>query len=315
MSALSRPAEAAGQPPRLRVISLGAGVQSTTLALMAAHGEIGPMPDCAIFADTGWEPRAVHEHLDWLRSGNVLPFPVHIVSAGNIRDDILESCKPHGRRFTSVPFFSRTVLPAGSEQPVFDEDEDGERVQVGTRTLTRDEHRDGMGKRQCTYDFKIAPIAKKQRELLGYAPRQRIPAGAAEVWIGISLDEAIRMKPARNAWQVNRWPLIEQRISRQACLAWLRRHGYPEPPKSACIGCPFHSHAVWREMRQHDPESRDDAVPVDHALRASGPCRGMRALQYMHHSRQPLEEVDLASAQERGQLNLFLNECEGLCGV
>ena len=37
----------------LRVISLGAGVQSTTMALMAAHGEIGPMPDCAIFADTG----------------------------------------------------------------------------------------------------------------------------------------------------------------------------------------------------------------------------------------------------------------------
>ena len=45
------PAQAAGI--RLRVLSLGAGVQSTTLALMAAHGEIGPMPDCAIFADTG----------------------------------------------------------------------------------------------------------------------------------------------------------------------------------------------------------------------------------------------------------------------
>ena len=58
---------------KLRVLSLGAGVQSTTLALMAAHGEIGPMPDCAIFADTGWEPKAVYEHLAWLRSPNVLP--------------------------------------------------------------------------------------------------------------------------------------------------------------------------------------------------------------------------------------------------
>ena len=67
---------------RLRVLSLGAGVQSTTLALMAAHGEIGPMPDCAIFADTGWEPKAVYEHLAWLGSLNVLPFPIHIVSAG-----------------------------------------------------------------------------------------------------------------------------------------------------------------------------------------------------------------------------------------
>ena len=33
-------------------LSLGAGVQSSTLALMAAKGEIGPMPDAAIFADT-----------------------------------------------------------------------------------------------------------------------------------------------------------------------------------------------------------------------------------------------------------------------
>lgn len=45
---------------RLRALSLGAGVQSTTMALMAAHGEIQPMPDCAIFADTGWEPKAVY---------------------------------------------------------------------------------------------------------------------------------------------------------------------------------------------------------------------------------------------------------------
>ncbi|MFC3217572.1 hypothetical protein ACFOEZ_00915 [Tianweitania populi] len=29
----------------LRAVSLGPGVQSTTMALMAAHGDIGPMPD------------------------------------------------------------------------------------------------------------------------------------------------------------------------------------------------------------------------------------------------------------------------------
>lgn len=72
---------------RLRVLSLGAGVQSTTLALMAAHGEVGPMPDCAVFADTGWEPQAVYDHLAWLRSPNVLPFPVHVVSGGDLRAD------------------------------------------------------------------------------------------------------------------------------------------------------------------------------------------------------------------------------------
>ena len=40
----------------MNIISLGAGVQSSTMALMAAKGLITPMPDAAIFSDTGWEP-------------------------------------------------------------------------------------------------------------------------------------------------------------------------------------------------------------------------------------------------------------------
>ncbi len=37
-------------------LSLGAGVQSSTLALMYASGELSPMPAGAIFADTQAEP-------------------------------------------------------------------------------------------------------------------------------------------------------------------------------------------------------------------------------------------------------------------
>lgn len=42
----------------IHIISLGAGVQSSTMALMAAAGEITPMPKCAIFADTQDEPES-----------------------------------------------------------------------------------------------------------------------------------------------------------------------------------------------------------------------------------------------------------------
>ena len=66
----------------LNVLSLGAGVQSTVMALMAGGGEIKPMPDCAIFADTQFEPQGVYEHLDWLETQ--LPFPVHRVTEGNL---------------------------------------------------------------------------------------------------------------------------------------------------------------------------------------------------------------------------------------
>lgn len=267
--------------PRLRIISLGAGVQSTTMALLAAHGIIGPMPDCAIFADTGWEPKAVYEHLKWLMSG-VLPFPVHVVSAGNIRDHIVRGENTTGQRFATVPWFTG----------------DG-----------------GMGRRQCTREFKIDPLARKQRELLGCRPRQRIPAGSVEVWIGISTDEAIRMKPSRDAWQVNRWPLIEQGMSRRDCTSWLLGMDYPLPPKSSCIGCPYHSDAQWREIRER-PEEWADAVAIDRLIRQDGTTmRGMRAHQYMHRSLKPLDEVDLRTHEERGQPDLFNNECEGLCGV
>lgn len=153
MLSLSNLTEEGDQPStiRLRVLSLGAGVQSTTLALMAAHGEIGPMPDCAIFADTGWEPNSVYDHLDWLRSPNVLPFPVHVVSAGNIREQLMAAGE--GNRWASIPAFARTVTPAGSKVPIYDEGDDGALVEVSTRRTTRETVSIGMIRRQCTTDF------------------------------------------------------------------------------------------------------------------------------------------------------------------
>jgi hypothetical protein len=292
------------------VLSLGAGVQSTTLALMAAHGEIGPMPDCAIFADTGWEPQAVYEHLEWLMSGNVLPYPVHIVSAGNIRDDLLLAGA--GGRWASIPAFTRTVVP-GSEVPVVGEDEDGEIIVVGSRRTATETVSIGMIRRQCTSDFKIGPIRRKVRELAGLTRRRSPDNPIVEQWIGISLDEIIRMKPSREAWQLNRWPLIERRKSRRDCLAWLRRHGYPEPPKSACIGCPFHDDNRWRAIRDDDPAAWADAVEVDRTIRTG--LRGIRSEVYLHRSAVPLDRVDLSTAADRGQLDMFGNECEGMCGV
>ena len=53
--------------PSLIVISLGGGVQSSVMALMANEGAFHRIPDCAIFADTRWEPPSIYEHLASLR--------------------------------------------------------------------------------------------------------------------------------------------------------------------------------------------------------------------------------------------------------
>ena len=158
---------------RLRVLSLGAGVQSTTLALMAAHGEVTPMPDLAVFADTGWEPARVYEHLQWLSSDNVLPFPIHVVSAGNIREGLMRGAR--GERWASIPAFTRTVTPAGTRIVHYDEDADGEKRPVGQRVLERDEVAIGMITRQCTTEYKLEPIRRHVRVLAGLGGR-RSPA-------------------------------------------------------------------------------------------------------------------------------------------
>lgn len=134
-----------------------------------------------------------------------------------------------------------------------------------------------------------------------------------EQWIGISTDEIIRAKPSFEAWQIKRFPLIEKRMSRADCLAWLARHDYPMPPKSACIGCPFHDDARWRQMRDHDPDAWFDAVEIDRSIRTG--LRGIRGEVFLHRSAVPLDEADLSTLADHGQLDLWGNECEGMCGV
>jgi hypothetical protein len=260
-----------------RFLSLGAGVQSSTLALMIAHGELEPV-DAAIFADTGWEPKKVYVWLDWLEKQ--LPFPVHRVVHGNLRQDILN--KQQGERVAAIPW--HMVMPNGDR---------------------------AMGRRQCTAEYKIGPLTKKTRELVGLVPRQRAKEVLCEMFIGISTDEAMRMKPSQEAWKKHRWPLIEKSMSRSDCLAWMERKGYPLPPKSSCIGCPFHNDHEWRAIKA-DPEAWADALEIDAAIRNQPK---VVAQQFMHRSCKPLAEVDLSTAEDRGQVDMFNNECEGMCGV
>ena len=54
-------------------------------------------------------------------------------------------------------------------------------------------------------------------------------------------------------------------------------------------------------------------MAVDAAIREG--MKGMVGTMYVHKQRVPLDQVDLTTAEDHGQLNLFLNECEGMCGV
>lgn len=263
-------------------LSLGAGVQSSTMALMAVHGEIEPMPDGAIFADTGGEPGRVYDWLDWLEKQ--LPFPAYrVMKDKGLKVAIIESVK--SKRFATPPFY------------------------------TESENGGGILRRQCTREFKIEPITRKVRELCGLEKGQRAPREILAIqWIGISWDEIQRMKEPREHWLQHRWPLIEKQLTRGHCLEWMSDHGYPQPPRSACTFCPYRSNKEWRQMQTQDPDAWAEAVAMDEMVRNG--VRGTTQKLFVHRSMEPLADADLTDPhQDQGQLFSMMDECDGMCGV
>lgn len=247
--------------PQLRILSLGAGVQSTALLLMACDGQFKPGLDLAIFADTGWEPQRVYDHLAKVTEvAAAAGIPVVRVSKGDLRNDAINPV----HRYASIPYFVRN--PDGSE---------------------------GMGRRQCTSEYKLAPINRRVRELLGAkAPDfRRVPKGqVCEQWIGFSVDEIGRVSDKdRLSYIAKRYPLLELGMSRKDCDRWLRSRGWTSVEKSACIGCPFHGNRQWRELRDGRPAEWADAVAFDEAIRKGG-ARGLplNGEAFLHRSRVPL---------------------------
>jgi hypothetical protein len=255
------------------------------MSLMAAAGEITPMPDCAIFADTQAEPASVYRWLDWLEKQ--LPFPVHRVTKGNLTAAITTvRDMPNGKRwvYSGIPAYVKGVKS------------------------------DGILSRQCTANYKILVIERAVRRLAGIKRGQKT-VGVTQ-WIGISLDEAHRMKPSRQLWIKNCWPLVDGRIRRHDCLLWMERHGFPKPPRSACVYCPYHSDTEWRRLRDEEPEAFAEAVRVDKEFRRLKVLtERLDSVPFIHKSLKPLDEVDFSTDEDHGQQVMFGNECAGMCGV
>lgn len=293
MTPVTEPTQTGETPPRrLRLLSLGAGVQSSTLLLMSLDGDLPPI-DGAIFADTREEPAPVYRHLEFLaKRCEAAGVPLHVVSdtrsRGLLEDltDVIE-----GRR------------PPGIAQPPLNFVEGEGRMQI---------------RRQCTTHLKITPIRRKVRELAGLTRRRSPSEPVVTQLIGISLDEAHRMRDSGEPWIEHEYPLVELRMKRHDCLLWMQRRGYPRPPRSACVMCPFRNTADWRDLRDNDPEGWARAVRYDGLVRHAGHAFGSKGITgeaYVHFSGKPLDEVDLSTEEDRGQLSLFGQECQGMCGV
>lgn len=260
---------------KVKVLSLGAGVQSSALLLMYERGDLGPKPDCAIFADTQTEPQSVYSWLKLLSRQTTIP--IHVATKGSLIQDLYNH---KTQRFVSMPIFI---------------DKGGGKV--------------GLGRRQCTREYKIDVITRELRRILGYKPRKKMKHKVTMV-IGISLDEIQRQKPNRHVWAINTHPLINSEITRRDCIKYIEKLGLGTPPRSACYICPFRNNESWSALRNKDPKDFNRAVEFDDWLRGNFPATKDRA--YLHRSLRPLRELEFNGDR---QLDLFTNECEGVCGI
>ena len=228
------------------VLSLGAGIQSTTLALLLDQDALEGFekPLWAIFADTKAEPPHVYETLDWL--SEKLSYPIVRTSWGDLA------------RNTWKAIAGMPVPERGHHQPGYID------LPVFSET--------GIGRRQCTSVYKVRPIKQEIRKLAQSAP----PHLTATQYLGISANETRRAKPAREAWITNSFPLIEHGWTRMDCLQWLNlNHPGHDVRRSSCYFCPFHNNADWREIAELYPNLYQDAAAMDRQMaeHPKGPWR------------------------------------------
>jgi len=241
------------------------------MLVAAAVGDL-PRPNVCIFSNTQWEPPAVIDHVKFLTEWSARHgLEVCTVTAGSIRDDR-----------------GANQMPLSILKP------DGSVAKMG---------------RQCTTDYKLVPIRREVRRRLGYRPYQKW-RHQLETWLGITIDEAHRMKPAKEPWETVRWPLVELGWNREDCKRYLERHDLPVPMKSSCVGCPYHSDKYFREMKLNRPKEWRDAVSFDNSLRSGEfTIRGVEGQAYLHRKCIPLKDVYL----QEDQRDLFGEECSGYC--
>lgn len=260
----------------INVISLGAGKQSSYLLLNALEGKFKYKPDLVVFSDTGCEPSYVYEYLDWLENYTMTKYgmPIVKVSNGNLMQDVVDYLNGKASRVAMLPY----------------------RLGNGG----------GIMQRQCTYDYKIAPLRKFLQSYRKLVPQDN----RIRLWIGISVDEAERIIDSPVKYIEHYYPLVENRVRIDQIINWFSINNLPEPGKSACLICPFHSWEYWSTLKRFQKADFERACDFDDEIRN---YPKLRSKTYLSSQLKPLRDVDFT--QDPSLFPELIEECRGMCGL
>lgn len=261
----------------IRVNSFGGGIQSVAALVLQAQGKINY--DYFVFSNVGKDS----ENPDTL---------------AYYREHALPFAEKHG-----IPLVELGKLRFGEPITLYQELMRPNRsIKIPARMSSG-----APGNRACTIEFKIEVVARWIR-LQGHRE--------ATVGLNISTDEIERAhtpewQDIAGIKQINEYPLIDLRISRNDCRKLITEAGLPVPPKSACYFCPFHSRLNWVMLKTEKPELFQSAVELEKFLNYKREKIG-RYRVYLHPNLVPLDQA------VGDQANFFdaVDNCEsGYCMV
>jgi len=255
----------------MKILSCGAGMQSTALALMSCENkkEPGKWPEVPVydliaFCDLKKEPPWVMKQVEFIKvacENAGIPF---VILESSLYDDYMNNFGK--RRVVAIPFW--TV------------DENGKK---------------GKMMRTCTLEYKIHLIQKYVRsELLGYKKGQHTKPEdikAHEMHIGFSAEESRRCKENPHKMFVNKFPLVEMGWERKDNYAYIKDVWGLETKASACTFCPFHRNYFFAHIKEHDKRGYKDLLAFDDLLEREQPNTKLTSKLYISRSRKRIKDL------------------------
>lgn len=265
----------------MKILSCGAGMQSTALALISCeqvhfpvkHPEV-PRYDAIIYCDLGIEPAWVPQQVQFIeRACKSASIPFYILQS-NLYQDYIQNFGV--RRVSAMPFW----------------------------TLDDDDKPGRIARRSCTVDYKITMIQKFVRyELLGYRPYQRLRTediGGHELHIGFSKEESNRSFPSRHKMFRNQFPLIDMGWERKDCYQYNLETWGLDSKASACLVCPFHRNYFFQHIKHNFPSDYACVINFDELLEKRQPQSNIRNRIFLSRSRKRIRDLtpeDCSDAQ------------------
>jgi len=119
------------------------------------------------------------------------------------------------------------------------------------------------GSRACSVKYKADPQSREIKRAM-----KRAGVDHCIRAIGFGADEGHRVKPSKDSWATNWYPLVDWQWRRADCIDAINRHGLPQPGKSACFFCPASKRSEVIAMHDRYPDLIGIALRIEQRAQA-----------------------------------------------